>query len=419
MSEINAIKCQSDLISCIINYPDIPYYFLVAGYGSGKTAALVLLLLYLIKRYENDNITIAVGGVTLTLLEKTLLKEFYKILIQNKIPYYENKKTNIIKIKTVTILLIPIENPLLIYAYDVNIFLCDEIDELNQDKATEVFKAINERTRAPLPDREPFKIFSTTPQGLKGTYHFIKGLKEKNAKYILIRGKTKDNPYNSKDYVNNLETLYTEDEKMAFLEGYFVNLRTGRVYPEFNEETMTVPYFEVEPHETVMIGQDLNAGFSKGTCIVKRNKILYVHKIFSFVQIGTAPTIIRTAYHSNPIFWYPDVGGQGKEVMFGYAAEIRNADIQLRMASVNPSIVDRIFFVNKLFKTGRLKICKGCESFAIALKTRAYNDLGMPEKGKGENDPSHQCDSAEYVLFRIIMSDPDFFDLKTVKIKEE
>ena len=77
-------------------------------------------------------------------------------------------------------------------------------------------------------------------------------------------------------------------------------------------------------------------------------------------------------------------------------------------------ILDRVFYVNKLFRLGKLKIFsrKECNFVSEALKIRAYNDLGQPEKGKGEDAPDHICDALEYVIYRIVRSDPDFFALK-------
>ena len=56
--------------------------------------------------------------------------------------------------------------------------------------------------------------------------------------------------------------------------------------------------------------------------------------------------------------------------------------------------------------------CKETADLSEALKVRAYNDLGQPEKGKGETAPDHYCDALEYVIYRIVRSDPDFMDLK-------
>ena len=63
---------------------------------------------------------------------------------------------------------------------------------------------------------------------------------------------------------------------------------------------------------------------------------------------------------------------------------------------------------------GLLKVvdCKETDMASEALKVRAYNDLGQPEKGKGEDAPDHICDGLEYVIYRIVRSDPDFMRLK-------
>ena len=99
--------------------------------------------------------------------------------------------------------------------------------------------------------------------------------------------------------------------------------------------------------------------------------------------------------------------------MAGYAMEIRNAGLQLRIASRNPSILERIFIVNKLLKTRRLVICKSAKRIVEGLKLRQFDKLGKPEKGAGEDSPCHIDDSLEYVIWRIVMSDPDYKDFKT------
>ena len=63
---------------------------------------------------------------------------------------------------------------------------------------------------------------------------------------------------------------------------------------------------------------------------------------------------------------------------------------------------------------GLLKIfdCKETDDLAESIKTLSLNDLGQPEKGKGENSPDHYADALDYVIYRIVRSDPDFMHLK-------
>ena len=121
---------------------------------------------------------------------------------------------------------------------------------------------------------------------------------------------------------------------------------------------------------------------------------------------------MRSTYPQNQIQWYPD--SAGKEILKGYKQEIIDNGIQCRIGSSNPRILDRVFYINKLFKMGLLKVfdCKETNELSEALKVRAYNDLGQPEKGKGEHSPDHFCDAIEYVIYRIVRSDPDFMHLK-------
>ena len=121
---------------------------------------------------------------------------------------------------------------------------------------------------------------------------------------------------------------------------------------------------------------------------------------------------MRSTFPQNEVLWFPDCSG--KEILKGYKEEIINNGIQCRIGTSNPRILDTVFYVNKLFKLGKLKVfdCKETDELSEALKVQAYNDMGMPEKGKGETDPDHFTDSIRYVIYRIVRSDPDFMDLK-------
>jgi hypothetical protein len=391
---------------------DIEFFFMVAGYGSGKSFAGVMLIIDIAEQYQGKHVFVGVGGGTITLLRKTLLADLFRICMTWGVAYAYNKNEEIVTIGTVSFVIISTENAERIYAYNFSIFICDEIDELPQVKALEAFKAIQERTRIMLPDgRVPFSVFMTTAQGYRGTYQIVSELKERGIPYRLIHGKTADNLALPRAYVKRLYSIYNEVERLVFLEGRFANLTTGRVYYAYDEakHMLKVQPFQIESSDIVKIGQDLNVGYSRGCAVVKRDGTLHVIRRWSFAEIGHAPKIIRASFPQNEIRWYPDASGN--EIIGGYAAEVRQANIKLRLGSVNPSVIDRIFFVNKLFEMGRLYLWPGCGPLSMALKVRQYNDAGDPEKGKGPEAPDHDCDSLEYVIWRIVCEDRDFFDL--------
>lgn len=403
---------QQQIVTAPHVLPEYDFFILAGGYGCGKSFSIVLCILDIVVTYNGHDISVGIGSTTITLIKKTIWKDLEAILKRSHSKYEFNKSENILRIGTITFFLIATENPGDIYAFNVNIFLCDEIDELNQQKVLEANKAIRERTRLMLPGgRIPYIMYFTTTQGFRGLYNVVQELKRTRQKYLLVRGLTKNNTSLAPSYYKSLYALYDENERMAYLEGRFVNLRAGRVYPEYDEEKCRIPADEVQPQETVYVGQDLNSGFSKAVALVKRGKRLVAVKAWSFQDIGQAPAKMRQTFPQNEILWFPDCSG--KEILRGYKEEIIEYGIQCRIGSANPRIIDRVFYVNKMFRLGLLQIGeKDTRILTEALKTRQYAENGQPEKGKGEDAPDHICDALEYVIYRLVRSDPDYLNLK-------
>lgn len=396
--------------------PLVRLFFLVAGYGSGKSFTGVMAMLSIAFKYWGQPITVGVGGVTIKMLRSTLLSDLFRLCLLWGIPYEDRRQDGIVRIGTTTFIIIGIDNPDRIFAYNFSIFLGDEIDELTQEKALAVFKATQERTRVTLPDgRVPYSMFFTTAQGYKGTYTIINRIRQQGLGHYLIRGNTKDNKALDPSFYRQLWAMYSPTERLVYLEGHFANLTAGRVYYEYDDakHLLREEPFEILPSDEIHVGQDLNAGFSRGTAYVKRvidgKGVLFVARSWSFAEIANAPMIMRRDFPTNEIFWYPDASGN--EVLAGYREEMREHDIELRSGAVNPSVVDRIFVMNKLLRLRRMYIFPQAEPLAMALKIRGYDDHGKPEKGEGPEAPDHYCDGAEYGAWRIVRSDPDFFDI--------
>ena len=403
---------QRQIVSAPFAFPEVSYFELCGGYGCGKSFSIVFMIVMLAKRYQGYDVQIALSSTTITLLNKTVILDLQKLFKKTGSRFEYNQKDNILTIGTVRFLLIASGQPTDIYGPNVHITLCDEVDELPEQKAIEAHKALSERTRLTLPDgRKPFMYFSTV-HGYRGLYKIVQDLRSSNLPNVLVRGLTKNNTSLDPQYVKNLYAIYDEQERLAYLEGRFVNLQSGRVYGNYDEATCKCAPFPITPEYVVQIGQDLNSGFSKAVAVVKKDKKLYIVRGWSFKEIGGGPAIMRSTYQENQILWYPD--SAGKEILKGYKQEIIDHAIQCRIGSSNPRILDRVFYMNKLFKMGLLYVfdCKETNDVSEALKVRAYNDLGQPEKGKGEHSPDHYCDAAEYVIYRIVRSDPDFMHLK-------
>jgi hypothetical protein len=396
---------QAAIMQCLDDYPKYSYFFLIGGYGCGKSFAGVLCILKLQKMFNGYPVTVGIGGTSQTLLRLTLLSDLFKTLNDAGMKYVHNKQEHTIQIGTVKFIYINCSNPDDIYAYNFSAFIFDELDELPQQIAMESFKAVQERNRVICPDgRKPIFIGLTTAQGLRGAYHITRMLTETKNHYILVRGLTKNNKALDPSYVERLYSLYSPEERLAFLEGRFVNLYTGRVYKDFDERSCLfdprVVTYDWE--DNISVGQDLNSGFSKGSAVFEKEGIIYIVGNFSFDIVGDAPRILRNTYVTNPIDWYPDASS--KEIMAGYKQEIFENNITLHMSNINPPVNDRILIINKMFKQGKLKVSSECKDLILALKTRQFDKDGNPEKGKGPHAPDHICDATEYVVWNICKS---------------
>lgn len=410
------LKHQTMFLSALKIYKQVRYFWMVGGYRCGKSMTIVHTIIDLAEQYAYQDVVIGVGSPTISLIEKTILLELEKILKRHGQVFDYNKQSHILTLNGVKFVMVPTSYPSDIYAYTFNAFLCDELDELNEEYGTMAFTALDERCSKAFPDgRPPFLAFYSTAQGYKTIYSTIKKLEEIGTPYILIRGKTKDNFYNDPSYFLNRWKLYNENERLAFLEGCFVNLTTGRVYPDYIDTINDCEPFELMPNDTIYVGQDINDFFNKTVGLVKREKKLYVCFNESVPNIGDVPQVLRNKFPTQEILFFPDCGGQSKTIMKAYLNEFKIYNIKLRMGTSNPKIIERVFIINKLFCAKLMYVFKTCKAMSMALKVRGFNKLGLPEKGHLESSPDHYCDSLEYVVYRIVHSDVDFLEfIRTV-----
>ena len=111
----------------------------------------------------------------------------------------------------------------------------DELDELDTQTAMAVVKSINDRCRQQIEGfRTPFMCYTTSSQGLKGTYQTCMHFQKSGIGHVIMRARTRDNIYLPKDYVDNMYSIYNEKEVACLLEGQFVSIDSGLVFPDYN-----------------------------------------------------------------------------------------------------------------------------------------------------------------------------------------
>lgn len=379
-------------------------------------------------QYVETPINIGVLGVTIKLLRRTVIADLLRYMDLCGLTYQHNSQAGYIVCGNVTITYLQMQNPDDIYAFNFNCAIVDELDELDSEKVPAVMKAIQERCRKRMPAsqhfpaRGSFVFFSTTAQGLGGTYHLVKSFDKQNAlaksqglpaplPYAIIRAKTEDNPHNDPEQIKRLRALYTKEEAEAYLDGKFMNLANGRVWHSFDRRQHMCMRFPIDPTEQIYVGQDFNLGINASCEMIVRENVIYIIHSHHWLDMGDAASRLRQYYPTNPIMLIPD--SSGKEIMQGFVEEFEKAHISIYWNNRNPSITERVMAGNMLFRTGRLKVMQpmadeelhkdDIENALMSLETHDIDEkTGKPRKGVGIKAPDHISDSLGYGVWRIV-----------------
>ena len=280
----------------------------------------------------------------------------------------------------------------------------DELDELDTQTAMAVVKSINDRCRQQIDGfRTPFMVYTTSSQGLKGTYQTIMHFKKSGIGYVLMRARTKDNIYLPKDYVNNMYSIYNEKEIACLLEGQFVSIDSGLVFPDYNPtlNKLDVDLYDVlKEDDTVYIGQDFNSFGNNAIAFVVKKGCIIAIKDYEFPDIRRAPEVFRYDFPTQRIVWIPDM--TYKEHFAEFKKELRTYRISIAYRSCNPLVADRNFACNKLFYAERLFICPICKDTEKTLLTWQKDPkTGAPSKGS-KGAPDHKGDCIGYVVHYLL-----------------
>lgn len=286
-----------------------------------------------------------------------------------------------------------------------NCAFIDELDELDTQTAMAVVKSINDRCRQQVDGfRSPFMVYTTSSQGLKGTYQTVMHFKKSGIGYVLMRARTRDNIYLPKDYVDNMYAIYNEKEKECLLEGKFISIDSGLIFPDYNPEVnkLDSDLYEYARDEklTVYIGQDFNGFGNNAVAFVIINGAIIAIKDYEFPDIRRAPEVFRYDFPENEIIWIPDM--TYKEHFVEFKKELRVFNIKIAYRSCNPLVGDRNFACNKLFIAEHLFICPMCKDLETTLLTWQKDPkTGQPSKG-GKGAPDHKGDCLGYVVHYLL-----------------
>lgn len=383
------------------------YPLFCGGFGTGKTQALSDCALR--DALHAPTGLIALYEPTYDLVRLILAPRMEEKLSDMGIRYRYNKSENIIYSSSGgcgDFVLRTLDNPARIIGYESYRAHVDEIDTLKEDQARLAWQKIIARNRQkPRGLREPFNRVSayTTPEGFRFAYKTW--VKDAKPGYVMVQAPTNSNPFLPDDYIDSLRESYPPQLINAYLEGQFVNLTSGAVYPDFSR-TLNHASTVIVPGEPLHIGLDFNVNKMAAVGFVVRDD--EPHAVAELVNVRDTPTMAQilnerflSAGHSVTV--YPDASGgntTSKGASVSDLSILQSAGLQIRAPSANPRVKDRVNSVNALILNEkglrRLKVnVDACPTFTEALEQQPYDRNGEPDKTTGHD---HTNDAAGYFL---------------------
>lgn len=300
-----------------------------------------------------------------------------------------------------TIVCKSMEHPHRIVGFNIAHALVDEIDCMPIKKADSAWKKIIARMSTVWPGRDENTIdVTTTPEGFNWVYRkFVRELAEdpeQRPLYGIVHASTRQNAKNlPKDYIPSLRKSYPANLVDAYIDGLFVNLTSGNVYPNFcrrqnhTNETM-------RPGEALHIGMDFNINRMAACVFVLRGgQAMQLEEITKLFDTPAMVAAIKARYPGRSITVYPDASGKNRKSVNGSESDhalLQQAGFNVQVNPSNPFVRDRVLAVNAQFLNGqgerRLLInTDKCPHTTQVLEQQAYTDQGDPAKD-GTEDPA-------------------------------
>lgn len=394
--EITLTGPQDDFVHAAEKFPAF-----VGGFGSGKTHAAIWRSLRLKFGYRGQNIAYYLP--TYDLVSRMAFPRFAEALDLLEIRHKINRNDNIIDFPDAGLIILrTMDNPSRIVAYEVADSICDELDTLTTDKAREVWNKVIARNRQKKPDGSQNTVgVATTPEGFRFVYERWK--KDPAAGYRLIKAPTMSNAANLPDgYIDSLRASYPTNLLAAYLDGEFVNLTSGSVYPEFDREK-NGSRETIRESEPLHIGMDFNVGkMAAAVHVLRDGEPHAVDEISGMLDTPAMIAAIKSKFQGHSILVYPDASGNSRKSNNASETDLallRLAQFTVLVNSTNPAVKDRVLSFNQMIHSGdrrryRVNIDK-CPVLVECLEKQAYDKNGEPDKA---GDLDHMPDAAGYFV---------------------
>lgn len=377
-----------------------PFPAFVGGFGSGKSAAAIARAMALKAHFKQNDIAYYLP--TYPLVEDIVLRRFPE-LCERKGWAYRLRAGNNPQIEfpgSGRIIFRTMERPERIVGYEVAHSILDELDTLPLDKAREVWNKVIARNRQKCPMPNTVAV-ATTPEGFRFVYE--RWVKNKAPGYVMFKAKTIDNAANLPDeYIANLERTYSSNLLAAYLDGEFVNLTAGSVYPEF-DRSLNATSETIKDNEPLHVGMDFNVTNMSAVIHVLRGDDPHaVHELTGIYDTPSIVRVLKERYEGHRILVYPDASGNSRKTVNASESDhaiLRAAGFQVMTNNRNPRVKDRVLSVNNMIHSQDIRRYKvnpeTCPSLVEALEKQSYDANGEPDKKSGFD---HVIDAAGYFI---------------------
>ncbi len=374
----------------------------VGGFGSGKTEAALKRALRLKWAYPNQDIGYYLP--TYDLVKRIGYPRFTGVLRMAGAKFGLNKTDHVLEIRGKgQIIFRTLDNPERIVGYEVADSIVDELDTLRRADAEHCWNQIIARNRQKKPDGSINTVgVATTPEGFRFVYD--RWEKAPQDGYRLIRASTYSNARNlPPGYIDSMRRTYPAQLISAYIDGRFVNLTSGAVYPDFDRARNATT-------EVIAAGEDLHVGVDFNvyncTAIISVVRFGVPRVLAELTELRDTPHVVQALlerYPGHAINVYPDASGQSNKTINATESDIqilREAGFAVHVPTKNPFVKERVMAVNSL-------ICNSMGERALlvnpllaptmteCLEQQIYDANGDPDKKDGKD---HAPDALGYFL---------------------
>lgn len=374
-----------------------PFPCFCGGFGSGKTAAGIARAMALKSHFREASVAYYLP--TFPLVEDIAFDRF-PALCERKGWAYRLRKGNSPFIEfpgAGRIIFRTMENPERIVGYEVAHSIIDELDTLPIEKARQVWNKVIARNRQKCAIPNTVAV-ATTPEGFRFVWE--RWVKIKAPGYVLFRAKTSDNAAHlPAGYEDNLRNTYTSSLLAAYLDGEFVNLAAGSVYPSF-DRNLNATAERIKPDEPLHIGMDFNVTKMAAVVhVIRDGKPLALDELTDVFDTPAMIALIKRRFAGHSILVYPDASGKNRETLNASESDLtllRQAQFRICVNPQNPAVKDRVLSMNKALGAREYLINPDtCPNFVEGLEKQPYDKNGEPDKKAGLD---HALDAAGYFI---------------------